>query len=810
MFWCALTLMLFIAIGLAYRQVLFNFFTGDDYDYLPWLKLSMSQPEVIWRNFHSSWMGNQSTLFYRPLVTASMALEYFIWGPNGLLFRLTNLTFLSCTSVLIALIVIDLSDLCASSQDAKAANRFIAVVAAGLFALYPLHSESIVWIIGRVDSMCSVFILTSLWCYIRWRKSASYYFLAFSIVTAVLAFTCKEMAIVLPLIIAACEFLFGDLFRFSSADIAKWISGKSQTSNKWMDLFQLGLPSLNKEQLLISVNRMAKYTCPFFVLLGFYFLMRRVVLGTFIGGYDNSLLYKLDHANISRFLHALTMLAIPVNQALLGWHSNYVKAWEIGLVICTILSITAFIVRPDARRLICFSLIWFVLALVPVYKIFAISMFLEGSRLGYLATAPLCLFLSCGLALASEKRLVTRLLPILAAGMLGVSAYLLYINNQAWATAGNLANAVQEQLRILYKSTAGDPQVIIVGIPISFRGAYVCLNAIDGMTKFPQIDRDVFHCCLLDSTDPVLPFGFLKDSIWQDRRKIKGYYWNSIVHILDPINLETPGKSSYVWRGAMLKQLLSGNTSGTHLQPDLNGLHITTDHDLKNRPFVELNLKGLPCWSTDFISIKLRSVGGVRQPGKADLLLLYSNEIVNEPTLLCRTQAPIAQTDNQQEINLPLHSVPEWAFGGTCHGMKLLLPVGATLVIDEIAIKTADTVIPKISFAHSTYLENRGTLRLTVDNPKQSLSYNADRIAGATKVMFEITRPGTYFTDHNCKDLNTALLKTITRTDTHGQLDITLDEFPGPGLYQVRARALDKNGKLIGLAGDHVNVLPGN
>lgn len=798
-----------LAIYLAYQKVLFNVFFGDDYDYLPWLKLAMGQPEVIWRNFHTSWMDNQSTLFYRPLITASMALEYFIWGPNGLLFRITNLGCLFLGSLFIGLTVTDLAQRASRSESENATNLFIAFMASALFALYPLHSESIVWIIGRVDSMCSVFVLGSLWFYIRWRKAANFSFLGFSVFSAILAFTCKEMAIVLPPTIAACELFFGDLFSKRSSDIPTMILAEDKTAkHKWLNIFRLDSLSLKKWHVKETLKRLAINTSPFFVLLLLYFVLRRIVLGTFVGGYDDSLLLTLDYTNVSRFLRSLTMLVIPVNQALLGWHSNFVKLWEIGMVLCTVLSIVAFVTKPKSRRLIGFSLVWFIIALVPVYKIFAISIYLEGSRLAYLATAPLCVFLSCGFTLVSEKRTIARTLAIFAACMLGVSGYLLYVNNQAWATAGSLANAVQQQIRVLYKRTVGDPDVILVGIPISYKGAYVCLNAIDGMTKFPQIDRDIFHCRLLDSSEPIAPFGFLKDSIWKDRQQIKIYYWDSLSQTLKPVNMEIPGNNTYVWKGVALKQLIGSDNNSAisiEVQPD-GGLSIKPKKNHKERPDLELNMKGLPCWSTDFISIKLRLLDSLTRPGAKDVLLLYANSIISKTNLLNRTRGLIEQTNNQQEILLPLHSIPEWVFGGTCCKMTLLLPAERKLVIDEISIKSADNVIPNISFDHSGYLENHGILHLNKDRPKQTLTYDVKHILGSTGVMFEITRPGTYFTEHNCKEINKALLKAISIVGAHGQLVLSIKDFPGPGTYQLRARGLDRNGNLIGLAGDHIIV----
>lgn len=77
---------LVIATFVAYSPVLFNFFAGDDFAYLPWLRAGMHDPQVVWRNFYHPWMDSRLTEFYRPLSTTVMAGEYFIWGANGLVF----------------------------------------------------------------------------------------------------------------------------------------------------------------------------------------------------------------------------------------------------------------------------------------------------------------------------------------------------------------------------------------------------------------------------------------------------------------------------------------------------------------------------------------------------------------------------------------------------------------------------------------------------------------------------------------------------------------------------------------------------
>ena len=69
---------------------------------------------------------------------------------------------------------------------------------AALFALHPLHVESVAWISSRKDLLCTVFWLLGIWAYLRWteRPSRRRYLLVALCLTTALLF--KPMAVTLP------------------------------------------------------------------------------------------------------------------------------------------------------------------------------------------------------------------------------------------------------------------------------------------------------------------------------------------------------------------------------------------------------------------------------------------------------------------------------------------------------------------------------------------------------------------------------------------------------------------------------------
>ena len=80
-----------------------------------------------------------------------------------------------------------------------------AVVAATVFAVHPIHTESVSWIAGRSDVLAALFLVTALLLALRWLDRRSAVALLLAPVFFLLALLSKEIAIVglalLPLLI---------------------------------------------------------------------------------------------------------------------------------------------------------------------------------------------------------------------------------------------------------------------------------------------------------------------------------------------------------------------------------------------------------------------------------------------------------------------------------------------------------------------------------------------------------------------------------------------------------------------------------
>jgi hypothetical protein len=784
-------LLIVIATAIAYSPVMFNFFTGDDFVHLTWLVNAVKNPELILRNFHSSWLDGTTTRFYRPLISVFMVSDYLVWGVNGFGFRLTNLLFHLTSSILLYFVIVNLQPV-RSSKNFSGIKRW-ALSASALFALYPLHPEAVSWITGRVDSIVTTFCLAGLLAYIYYRRKAKGIFLGASIVFLWLGLLSKEMALTLPAIFLAYEIF-----------IAPRVPGKLSSSKNYLEIVPTYIYNKVKPNFI------------FWIMLVFYFGLRRYALGTFVGGYDNSLLFISNwHNFLGGWLHGLKMFVLPVNKELINPHQLVAQVWTVSIIACLIMATISIFRRRQFIAQLYFIFSWLILSLLPVYKIFAIADDLQGSRLAYLATVALCALIAFAFVGISDNpaKKDQFLLATVLSLLLGSASILLWTNNQAWTYAGKTNNEIRQALANLYRSLPGDPQVLFINLPDEVNGAYICRNALDGMTRRPQMYRDVVNCLMVNSYEPIFPFGYLKDSLQSNQGQVKIFSWQDSSKSFTPIFLPAADQKTNIISLAdgdlakIVSPIESPDTVSAWLSD--GSLAVKGGNGAKGRPALLIKLKGLPCWSTEFITVDVGLIKLAQPNTGADLL--YASDLENGFDLKRRCHADIdlankVTANHEQTLTFALHSLPNWSFGGQSREFKLLLPENSDLIVRKVAVVQSGKIMPTISFANSGYLGTKGYLHLSSTDNKQDIAADASQLPGASQIILEITRPNLLFESQNTKDKSQVLMKSLVLAANKGTFHLRRDEFPETGIYEARARAQNADGQPIGVSGDHIVI----
>jgi Flp pilus assembly protein TadD len=143
-----------------------------------------------------SWQGAQWALTtghaanWHPLTWLSHMLDVHLFGLSPGPIHFTNVLFHTANSLLLFWILFRMTS-------AAGPSAFVA----GLFAVHPLHVESVAWVAERKDVLSTALLLLTIWAYITYvRKPVPKQYLLVHILFA-LALMAKPMVITLPIIL---------------------------------------------------------------------------------------------------------------------------------------------------------------------------------------------------------------------------------------------------------------------------------------------------------------------------------------------------------------------------------------------------------------------------------------------------------------------------------------------------------------------------------------------------------------------------------------------------------------------------------
>jgi tetratricopeptide (TPR) repeat protein len=198
-----LLVLLILCAALPYANILFNSFVYDDNTQVlnnPYIQ-SFRHLREIFTTTVWSYVGAQGvTNYYRPLMTFGYLLCYQFYGPLAYGFHLASILFHVASVGVLFLVTLRMYG-----------DRRVALVAAGLFALHPIHSESVAWVAAVTDLELTLFYLLTFGCYLRvarpagGRSGPAQLAMVSSFVLTMLA---KEQALTLPLLATIYEHFY--------------------------------------------------------------------------------------------------------------------------------------------------------------------------------------------------------------------------------------------------------------------------------------------------------------------------------------------------------------------------------------------------------------------------------------------------------------------------------------------------------------------------------------------------------------------------------------------------------------------------
>jgi protein O-mannosyl-transferase len=367
-------LYLSVAAGalLAYLAALGNGFALDDVPIIATNPLVHHWSGILTAFRTPYWPPSSGAAMYRPLVLASLALD---WQTGQLIWlHLVNVLWHAATSVAVAM----LTKRWSGSQAA-------ALLAGGVFAVHPVHVEAVANLVGRAELMAAVFAMLSVYGALQHDR------LGWSLVAFTLGLLSKESAAVVPGLIVA-GWLTGIGMRPTRRRALAYLAGWSGVAVAY-GVVRWTLLHSYSDQVLVA---------PVFVGAGFADTRLTAIASC------------TDFARLLLFPLTLRADYSPAERTLVTAPSD--PRFLLGALCLLIWGGLILLSWRRRRRLIAFGLCWMAIALLPVANLLFPSGVLVAERTLYLPSAGVAIALGDALSMLRGWRLAIVVAAILVAG----------------------------------------------------------------------------------------------------------------------------------------------------------------------------------------------------------------------------------------------------------------------------------------------------------------------------------------------------------------------------------------------------------
>jgi tetratricopeptide (TPR) repeat protein len=186
-------LLLFIATLAVYWQVgNYEFVNFDDDKYItdnPHVQKGLTRDSVIWA-FTATHVSN-----WHPLTWLSHMLDFQLYGLNPSGHHLTNVFFHLVNTLLLFLVL-----------KLMTGALWRSGLVAALFAVHPLHVESVVWVAERKDVLSTLFWMLTLWAYLGYTKRPGVKRYLVILLAFALGLMAKPMLVTLPFVLLLLDY----------------------------------------------------------------------------------------------------------------------------------------------------------------------------------------------------------------------------------------------------------------------------------------------------------------------------------------------------------------------------------------------------------------------------------------------------------------------------------------------------------------------------------------------------------------------------------------------------------------------------
>jgi len=365
---------LILSVLIVYGQLpFFDFVFFDDHVYVA--EKAQVIAGISWESLRWAFTATDAG-FWHPLTWISLMFDHELWGLNPGGYHLTNLLLHLIATLLLFFALRRLTG-------SRARSGFVAA----LFALHPLHVESVAWIAERKDVLSAVFWMLSLLLYARYVEKPGrlrYGLVLFSFLLGLMA---KPMVITLPFIL-----ILFDVWPLNRLSAGNWkLLIKEKIPLLLMGVV-VGVTTMLAEQQVGALKSLAEFP---------------------LSG-------RLSNAIVAYGFYLYKM----VWPGHLSVHYPHPGSWPPGEVMLSLLAlgaVTFFAVkRFRAQPFFLVGWLWYLVSLLPVIGLVQIGSHAFADRYTYLPLVGVFIGIVWGVgALVEHRKILT-----LPSGMIGITIVL--------------------------------------------------------------------------------------------------------------------------------------------------------------------------------------------------------------------------------------------------------------------------------------------------------------------------------------------------------------------------------------------------
>lgn len=378
-------LLLIITIGAYWQIQHHDFIYFDDPSYVTvnhHVKPGLTTHGLAWAfsTFHTS--------NWHPLTWLSHMLDCELYGLNPAGHHLTNLFFHVANTLLLFLVLRE-----------STGRRWSSFLVAGLFALHPLHIESVAWVSERKDVLSTFFWFLTMLAYVRYVRQPGFHRYMLSLILFAAGLLAKPMLVTLPFVLLLFDY---------------WPLGR------------LGLPWAGSEKKpprystadYVSARQLVLEKIPFLVLAASSSIV------TFAAQSAGRAVLSLEALPLqARMLNALVSyvsymgkMVWPHNLAVFYPHPEGMLTLWPGLASALFLVLLCILALRGARKrpFLLVGWFWFMGTLVPVIGLVQVGMQAMADRYTYIPLTGLFVAIVWGLSNLLERtgRIYRKLLAV--------------------------------------------------------------------------------------------------------------------------------------------------------------------------------------------------------------------------------------------------------------------------------------------------------------------------------------------------------------------------------------------------------------